>query len=289
MLSYVPFIMKNVAPDLDITIGITYASGARIDQQIDFFDNDDPSLQLNLYRAGEDKWVTYSGKTLKECLIYEDWDIISVQQASTYQMQWSYYTQIPDLINRIVTYVGTDHDNYVGHPVKVGYLAPQVRLASNTPDAQGKYQVIETPTTYSDYMDCVQRALDEYPLEFAIVSGTAVQTARKETTLDQYGNAQFSDGTSGHMNADYTHLQEGIGCMVASYASTLFLLDLAGINNRSIMGEGTRPDATWLTEHNIPGQNYGTGVVGISDANCLIAQKCAIMAHKKPFEVSTII
>lgn len=286
MLSYVPFILQNVAPDLDLTIGTTYISGGTIDQQIDAFDND-TLLSYHLYSPDSSTWKIYSQKTLKECLLAEDWDIISIQQASSYQMVWTNYAHVPDLIDRIVTYVGSNHTDYVGHPVKVGYLAPQVRVASSTL-VDGKYQVIETPTTYSDYMDCVQRALDEYPLEFAIMSGTAVQTARKETTLDQYGDAQFSDGTSGHMNADNTHLQEGIGCIVASYASTLFLLELAGINNRSVLGEGTRPDSAWITAHNIPGTN-GSTVVGISDANCLIAQKCAIMAHKKPFEVSTIV
>lgn len=289
MLSYVPFILQNVAPDLDLTIGTTYISGGTIDQQIDAFDND-TLLSYHLYSPGSSAWTIYNQKTLKECLLAEDWDIISIQQASSYQMVWTNYAHVPDLIDRIVTYVGSNHTDYVGHPVKVGYLAPQVRVASSTL-VDGKYQVIETPTTYSDYMDCVQRALDEYPLEFAIMSGTAVQTARKETTLDQYGDAQFSDGTSGHMNADYAHLQEGIGCMVASYASTLFLLDLAGINNRSVLGEGTRPNAQWVLDKNIPGRNPGGAdltVVGISDANCLIAQKVAIAAHKKPFEVSVI-
>ena len=59
------------------------------------------------------------------------------------------------------------------------------------------------------------------------------------------------------------------------------------------MGDNTRPNAAWVNNRNIPEKNPSSptdaDVVGISDANCLIAQKCAVQAVKKPYEVSTII
>lgn len=286
MLTYVPFIMQNVAPELDLTLGITYVSGASIDRQIDLFDNDDAIISFDLYKAGASAWTIKSSQTMKQCLVAEDWDIIMIGQNSTNQMDFSTYSRIPELIDKVTTYVATDNGDYVGHSIKWGYLAPQVRIANNS------MVVIETPNTYPDYMDAVQQSLNEYPLEFAIMGGTAVMNARG-TTLAQYGNAQFTDGDgvvieTGQMNYDYFHMQEGIGCMVGSYCSVLSILELAGINNRSIFGEKTRPDATWITSKNIPGTNGAGNVVGISDPNCLIAQKCAVMAHKKPFEVSTI-
>ena len=288
MLTYVPFIMKNVAPELDLTLGITYVGGASIDRQIELFDSDEAAISFDIYKPGSSAWSIRANQTMKQCLLAEDWDIIMVGQASSYQMDFSNYSRIPELIDKVATYVGTDHDNYVGHPVKFGYLGPQVRLANNN------MVVIVTPDSYPDYMDAVQQALDAYPLEFAIMGGTAVENARG-TSLAQYGDAViYTDASkteiaiTGQMNYDYTHMQEGIGCMVGSYCSVLGILELAGINNRSVLGEGTRPNSAWITAHNIPGTN-GSTVVGITDENCLIAQKCAIMAHKKPFEVSTIV
>ena len=294
MLTYVPFIMQNVAPELDLTLGITYVSGATIDRQIELFDTDEAVISFDLCRPRASSWTIKANQTMKQCLLAEDWDVIMVGQASTYQMDFANYSGIPELLDKVATYVGTDHDDYKGHPVKFGYLGPQVRLANNN------MVIIVTPDSYPDYMDAVQQALDAYPLEFAIMGGTAVENARG-TSLAQYGDAViYTDSThtevaiTGQMNYDYAHMQEGIGCMVGSYCSVLGLLELAGIYNRSIFGEGTRPDLAWLTSRNIPGKNPASpqsesDVVGISDENCRIAQKCAVMAHKKPFEVSTIV
>ena len=286
MLTYVPFIMKNVAPELDLTLGITYVSGASINKQLELFDNDTAEISFDLYRAGSNSWSIKGSQTMKQCLLAEDWDVIMVGQNSTLQMNFANYSDIPELLDKVGTYVGTDHDNYVGHPVKFGYLGPQVRIANNS------MVMIETPDSYPNYMNALQQAMDAYPLEFAIVGGTAVMNARG-TDLAQYGDAEFLDVhgnvvLTGQMNYDYAHMQEGIGCMVGSYCSVLGILELAGINNRSILGEQTRPDETWVNARNIPGKNWSGTVVGISDENCLIAQKCAIMAHKKPYEISTI-
>jgi hypothetical protein len=45
------------------------------------------------------------------------------------------------------------------------------------------------------------------------------------------------------------------------------------------------PNASWLTAYNPPSSVHGS-CVGVSEANKLIAQKCAMMAIKHPFEIT---
>ena len=269
-LSYAPFILQNVI-NMDLTIGISYIGGASINTQINSF-NSTSKHSFNLFKTSADstRWKNYS-KTMKNLLIAEDWDIILFQQASDYQEDWSSYANLGTLLTDVLDYVSTDHEeyDYKGHPVKLGWLMPQLKKS------------IETEDSYANDIQCIQNILDQYPIDHVFPCGTAIQNARG-TSLAQYG-----DG--GNMTTDGAHLQEGIGCMVGSYTSSLCILNLAGVFKKSILGDNTRPDLQWLTDKNIQGQNLGSGVVGISDENCRIAQKCAVAAIKKPFAVSTII
>ena len=98
------------------------------------------------------------------------------------------------------------------------------------------------------------------------------------------------DGAHANLLADNVHLQEGIGCLTAAYANAITILNAMGLDYKSVIGDQTRPDAEWVTEQNIPGPNLGpeetgSGVIGITDANCLLAQIAAVNAVKYPYSV----
>jgi hypothetical protein len=96
-----------------------------------------------------------------------------------------------------------------------------------------------------------------------------------------------SIGDSGGLTADSNgHLQAGLPSLLASYVTTLKILELCGEPYRGILQEITRPTAEWVSAKNTPGEN-GTST-GVTDSNCYLAQKCAIAAIKTPFEVSAI-
>lgn len=277
---YVPFILQSIAPELTLTIGLCYISGAQMADYIDYFDNDTELARYSVCRPGAGAWSIFSSSyTVKQVLDAQDWDVIILNESVIYR--WlngeiyndvTHYQDIGTMIDKIV--------GYVNHPVKFGMLMPQNRYATNN------NEVIEVEDVMPHYGEEVQEyVLAKYPVEFVVPCCAAYWNARG-TTLDQYGDASWH-----HMLADYTHLQEGIGVLNSGYTMALVLLQLAGINNKSVVGDQTRPDLTWITSHNIPGKNpsAGTTVVGINDANCLIAQKCAVAAIKNPFEVSTIV
>jgi hypothetical protein len=78
--------------------------------------------------------------------------------------------------------------------------------------------------------------------------------------------------------------------MVANYATVLKILELLNIKNKSVLGNNIRVDKNWITQHGVPGTNYGQSdtVVGVSDNNCYLAQYAAIKAYMEPLEVTNI-
>ena len=111
--------------------------------------------------------------------------------------------------------------------------------------------------------------------------GTAIQNLRT-TTL-----ASLGDGVAHDLLADTAHLQDGIGPLAASYTYILTIAHAMGLPV-GVIGDNTRPDASFLTQYNVPGQNVGTGVIGITDTNCFLAQLAADKAVTNPYEVTDL-
>lgn len=264
-VNYAPFIAEGLSKNVAFTIGTTYYSGASINDYIDWFDNDTATLTYYKKNGLFPKWnAGVANQTLKQCIADEPWDIIIFQQASSYQGTWSTFSNLNTLINKVLTYRATLHSN----AVKIGWMFPQLR-----------YSIISS-TTYAKVVECVQNVLNTTPIDFFIPCGTAVQNARG-TSLDSIGD-------SGHLCADGDgHLQAGLPSLIPSYATALKLLELAGEPWHGILQETTRPTATWVTNINSPGEN-GTST-GVTDANCYLAQKCAVAAMKFPTTVSTVV
>lgn len=112
-------------------------------------------------------------------------------------------------------------------------------------------------------------------LDFILPYGIAIQNAR-HTNLDNYGN---------HMTYEGTHLNEGIATLLAGYTIAQKFANMFSAA-KSILGDPLRPTKEWQTEKNIP-QPHGD-VLGISNDNCLMAQKCAFMAIKNPYIITEI-
>ena len=282
-LTYVPWILQNIAPELKLTMGIGYKSGVEASGENGLVAGfDDPSYTFDIYSVytpGASAWEnSYDSVTVKQALDDQEWDVVVPLESilstggKIPSDDTTHFASLGTLIDKIIA--------YLGRPIKIGAFFNHNRYATNS------NVPLETTDTYTDGIEQYKTYVWEaYANQFIFPNFTAYWNARG-TALDQYGNAEWH-----HMLADYAHYQEGIGCYLGSCSSALTILDIAGIKNKSILGEQTRPDLQWVTDHNIPGQNYGTGervVVGISDENCLIAQKCAIMAHKFPWKVSTI-
>lgn len=278
-LTYVPWILQNVAPELELTMGIGYKSGTEasgVNGYVAGFD--DPTYTFDIYSTylpGASSWVNQNNSvTVKQALDDQEWDVVVPLEGilstggKIPSDDTTHFASLGTLIDQIIS--------YIGRPIKIGAFFNHNRYATNS------NVPLETADTFTDGIEQYKTYVWEaYASQFIFPNFTAYWNARG-TTLDQYGDASWH-----HMLYDYAHYQEGIGCYLGSCCSALSILEIAGITDKSILGEQTRPDWQWVTDHNIPGKN-GSTVVGISDANCLIAQKCAIMAHKFPWKISTI-
>lgn len=267
-VSYLPFLFKKHS-GAELVCGIAYHGGASISDYKSYFDNASTAVTYFRCSSNDTAWGNgASSKTIQEILAAEDWDVITVQQASMDQGDWSTFSDLNPLINNIVDYMRTTHEK----AVKVGWLMPQLRLVS--PDTR-------PIPTYADQQACVQNVLTTTPVDFVIPCGTAIETART-TSLDELG----ATANKGLVADSGGHLEDGVPCLLTAYVALLKILSLMGVETKGILGETTRPDSTWVDEHNIPASS--SAVTEVTEGDCLLAQKCAVAAIKNPYQISTI-
>ena len=275
-MAYVPFILKGIAPEVELTLGIGYIGGCSLAQHLANFTGETQSVGSETYNpttyyyhksVNGSSWSTTAGKDVSALLSDEEWDIITFQQnGSTAHLAWeNYYAPfIYKLHNSLFS--------KLTHRVKIGWLL-----------TQGAY-FNSNETAYSNWEGTAENAkkiLEKTGTSVLFPFGTAVQNLRT-TSLNTLG-----DGSAHNLCADNAHLQEGIGCLTAAYANALTILNCLGLGKVGVIGEKTRVDSNYVTSNNIPGPNLGTsGVIGITETNCYLAQVAAEFAVKKPYVVT---
>ena len=269
---YAPFFLQNIAPNLDVTIGIAYKSGCKLSQHYDIFENNTAGYTFYKFTAGNNAWETLSIHTPSQIIKNDSWDIVTFQQASA-EAHLSYDTYFAPYLPYLLDWI---MDNTM-KPVKFGWL-----LTHAKPTSSASAPLYGTDATYALIAANAQKVLEKNPVEFVIPYGTGVQNAR---------HTDINNVVCGGLTLTYdnTHLQEGIPCMVSGYTSAISILNMASVTDRGILGETTLVNKAWLTEHQIKGMNPSnpteTQVVGVTKENARLAQECAIFANRYPFEI----
>lgn len=264
-LSYIPFILPKIEEDLDIEIGILYMSGATLQQHYNNFIGEISAYTYYLFNGGI-SWQNLGSYTIQKALSSQNWDIILLQQGSTSSWDWGTYQPY---LNNIVSLIYKNID----YPIKFGWMLTQSRPKVN----DTIYTDEEILEHFISISENSKKVLNETLCDFILPVGTAVQNART-TNLNEigdYGKLCSSDGG---------HLQEGLPSQLAAYTCILSILKITGYEFKSIYGENTRVTVDWTSNKNIPGPNGSA--VGSTDENCIIAQKCAIMAIKNPYNIT---
>lgn len=254
--NYVGPILAEVLSDrqIELHIGVCYQGGATLQ---DHYNNILNNSNYTFYEWENNgpSWIK-STKSINTVLNLYEWDVIFLQQGvytsddySTYQ---PYLNSSFDMISE-----------RINHTAKFGFNI--VRALSTD------------PSVYPDYIANAQKLLRETLVQFVIPCGTACQNART-TSLDSLG-----DG--GHLTYDGFHLQDGLPCLVESYAAALFVLSLFGFQYKGINGSTFRPTQAWTDAHGMNGQANGT-CTGVTEANVVLAKKCATIAVDNPFVVT---
>lgn len=281
-LSYVPFIMQNMGIDVDFQIGILMKSSSSLQVHINDFENEQSAYKFRFYNGGT-SWTNGSAGandvSIQWALDNYEWDIISLQQINSLSYtETDYLPQCNKLINLI--------SNYVDYPIKfIWYQTHKWAAKSN---GGVNWSDAEIAEKYEGIATASDTILQNTVCEYVVPVGTAIQNARSISALKalgDYANNQNNTSGNGYLNyLDGVHLQEGLPCQIAAYTFILAILDIYGFKEYSINGETTRVTSDWTLGKNIPSPHGSP--IGSTDANCLIAQKCAIMAIKHPYEVT---
>lgn len=269
-INYAPFILYNLTPNIDVTIVELIKGGSSLSDWYNIITGVDTSSTVSpyIFKKGETKWTQPSlvGATLQDKVKYAlrmyDYDAIVFQQVSTSVGDYNSYQPY---LNNIIKEVFS----IVNHPVRLGWLL--------TPTNDSNYA--NSLTVFNDVITSVNKLLDETAIEFVIPCGTALQNAR--TTILQ------TLGDDGNLIKS-SHPQAGVPCQTLAYTMVIGLYDLIGINNAGIYGENTRVDAVWSENkglHDLQGLPPNSPVV-TTDEYARIAQVCAMVASKKPLEVT---
>lgn len=275
-MSYVPFIMQNMGADVDFQIGIAMMSSSTLAMHWSNWDSQTEAYQFRLYDAGT-AWQDFADKSLQWMFDNYHWDIVSLQQAQPQNIN-TYQPYLNKLINGI--------SDYVDNPIKFIWYQTHIYSAQNNSGPNRSEATINQ--YYEDEMTACRDVIGETVCEYIVPVSTAIQNARSIPSikaLGDYATNPNNTSGSGYLNYyDGVHLQEGLPCQIAAYTFILAIIDLFGLDGLSINGESTRVTSGWTSGKNIPSPHGDP--IGSTAANCLIAQKCAIMAIKHPLEVT---
>ena len=249
-VTYVPLLLRELAPDLKFKIYIWYNGGYKLSQQLADFNN---NVACDIFSVCENgiSWANFNNSiTMASVLSTYKFDIVSIQEYFNYQ-------EISDVttFNSVVEYI----ENHYAYPFKVVTLFHQPKR--DTP------AVIFERTKAGNAL-----FLKETVAEDMIPSGIAIYRALS-TSLDSLGD-------QGHLTPDGTHAQEGLPCMMQAYVTAMWILKQIGIpmsvNNASSIVDNSNYDSI-----NVPGPNLGTGVVIGTTEQVRLSQLVAIKAFKE--------
>ena len=249
-VSYVPLLMKELAPQVKFKFYIWYNGGYTLAQQLTKINNDQ-ACEIFSVCENATSWSNQNNSVkLSTVLSTYTFDILCLQQYFNYQSNADTTS-----FNSIIEYI---ENNYV-HPFKVITLF-------HAPLRSSAESVFNTTKAGNATL------LRQTVAESMIPAGIAIYRALS-TDLDSLGDR-------GHLSPDGTHAQEGLPCMMEAYVTALWILNELGIQ-QSVNNSSTVVNTDNYDSINVPGPNLGTGVVVGTQAQVRLSQKVAVMSFKE--------
>lgn len=264
-LSYVPFIMKELSPNVNIDFHILYRASTPLDTHWNLISNNNNEYSLERCNTDMSSWYVFRPVLASDILSSRKWDLVILQQGSTKAYS---YDETQPYVQKIVSYIKEKNPS-----VPIAYMFCQSRTSYKTTALKGKTsdEVWELQTKVSD------RLLKEGEVDYVIPCGTGIQNAR-HTSLDALGEKR-------HLTYDGLHLQEGIPCLLDAYIVTQSLFKFFSID-ASIVNSNLQITQQWVYDMNIPGQ-HGSVITGMAN-DYELCKKCALLAIENPDQISMI-
>ena len=253
---YVPFILKEYGISSDIHI--YYRSGGSLENLYDEW-SEGSAVHYCIDTRIDKKWKKGESKSAASLLLMKRWDVVSLQQYSKQVCApSSYYPFLTEIIAQI--------RNSCQYPLDLAWF-----MAYNRSDNSDR----------STNLSVQNRIVDDNQFDLVFPVATAVFNCQENPILAELGDSQV------HLlySLDGIHLQEGLPCYIAALSICQAIFERFSYSN-SVIGDSVRPTQGWI--ESINGITPNGNSVGVSEENCLLAQKAAILANNHKFEILPI-
>lgn len=272
-LTYTPFLLKELLPEANITLGILHRGSSELSHHWSFV-HDAIYEKYEYWEYTTKTGIWKRTKSANMDMINKNWDYITFQQLSSKAPDYNTYQPY---LNNLLDYITTNKPEStpiwtLTHAYADGY----------TPDKKTTPAYV-SDDMYNDIASAAIMVVENTIIDEVIPYGTAVQNARK-TKLTEYGGGKLDYR---QMTFEGMHLQTGLPCLVASYTSSQAILNLYNIK-RSIMDCQFTVNAafkTGLIGNFSPQVELGV-VQDIEQEDYYIAKICAMNAIFNPYNIT---
>lgn len=264
-VSYLPLVLKEIAPNLNFRFYIWYDGGATLANILTKWNN---NTAAEIFSTCENvtSWTNSTSTTMSAFLnTGKTFDIVSIEEYFNYKRETGYTDDQKQDFNRIIEYL---RNNYQ-HPFKVAayFHRPLCKNSS------GQLDLSVADKVYGLTYDGVRWQMENTIAETVIPTGIAAYRSMYDSALNVLGQ-------KGYMTPDYTHSQEGLPCLMQAWVVALWLFEQMGMPV-SINNAQTRVTNANYSSINVPGANLGNGVVVGTTAQDRTAMNVAIKAYKE--------
>lgn len=272
---YVPFIMRNVAPKLKVTMHIFNQSGATLGDQWSLLSENKKYHSYHVYNGSGVWWSSRTNEFSVADILKSNRNSINLvllQQGSAESAnQQSYQPYVNDIVHAL--------KDSIGSHVEVGFLLtpayPQDSWWLTTLGSNG----LTSNEMYELTAKAIRKTLDTSDVNFIIPAGTAIQNART-TALDSIGKWQYH-----HLSCDGMHLQDGAPCLIEGYMVSQALLQHMHRSETIWDEKKTLPiTKEWL--ETIGAREVGLPVQGMEPSNIELVKRSVRAALKTPFSIT---
>ena len=260
-VSYVPWILNRLAPEVNYNIWMWYNGGYTLERQLEKWNSNGKAEMVSNWKKGDSKWTTYSNSiTIQQTLAKGPFDVISLQEYFNYKTK--YDSEDLQVYNDCLDFIR----NNLSSPFYLAELLHQPHQTYNHPD----FGPMDVNERFNFLVDSTKIMWNNLPMQSIIPGGFAMYHA-KDTIL-------HSLGTTGDTYFDTTHAQEGIGCQMLGWITAEWILRHIGYPG-GVLNDPTPITSSIQSSLNIPGAN-GSVVTG-STAQYRVAQELAANAFKE--------
>lgn len=260
--SYVPFVIEELVPGVEVDFGILYIGGCTLQRHYENLVGEKPAYEFDFYTTKNGKWTMERDYSIQKGVSQQDWDIVIFQQQSAASR---YYDTYQPYLNELLNYIQT------AKPFATpAWLMTQAYGTGHKPLGD-----MSSDEMWARVNASSERVMIETKTKLLIPAGTAIQNARY-TVLDRLGETK-------HLVNDGYHIQEGIPALIEALVTAQVVMGHYGIDV-DVTKSKLKITPEWREERRTPQPNGKPEEA--TDAEYVIARRCAQWALEAPWQMT---